>query len=422
MSNVINQELERLKVKKKHSAVALADEILTDRKIIYCLEDFYLYEDGRYKLTEKDQLRHWTKLMLNSQFTTTTSNEIISNISAQGFIPQEKLDDTKYLNLKNGFFNLDTYETIPHTPNIYSTIQLDASYNPEAKCEKWVKALNEMLEEDQGKINLLQEFFGLCLTRDTKYDKALFLLGEGSNGKSVALYILEKLLGGDNTSAIPLEKFGDGHYTAQLFGKLANISIETKVKTSVYDSVFKSMTSGDLMSADRKYRKVFKFRPFCKLLFALNTMPRVDDKTDAFFRRLLILKFNKQFKEEEQNKNLKYQLEEELDGIFNWSLLGLDRLRQRGYFLLTSEIEKEILLYREENNNLLLFVKDVCAIEDNLWLTKDEIYEKYKRWCEDGNCRPLSKNKFGRELPKHFPTVKDKRGARGRYWDGIGWA
>jgi P4 family phage/plasmid primase-like protien len=51
-------------------------------------------------------------------------------------------------------------------------------YEEDAKCELWIKTLNQILEDDQNKLNSLQEFFGYCLTKDTKQLKALLLLGE----------------------------------------------------------------------------------------------------------------------------------------------------------------------------------------------------------------------------------------------------
>ena len=125
---------------------------------------------------------------------------------------------------------------------------------------------------------------------------------------------MAKLLGESNITAVPLEKFDNHFYLVNLFGKLANISLETNAKSEVYDSMFKAVVSGDLIQADQKFKPSFHFNPFCKLIFATNNLPRVDDRSDAYFRRLLIIRFNKQFTEKEQNKNLNEELMLELRG------------------------------------------------------------------------------------------------------------
>jgi putative DNA primase/helicase len=227
------------------------------------------------------------------------------------------------------------------------------------------------------------------------------------------------MLGRENYSAVPLERFDNSHYLADLFGRLANISIETNAKSSVYDSTFKQIVSGDIIQADAKYKRPIKFRPFCKLIFALNNMPRVDDKTAAFFRRLIILRFNRQFKEEDQDKDLKHKLEEELNGIFLWSLEGLERLRSRGRFELSDGMEKEINEYRRQNNNVLLFVEEECNVCPDVTVSKNRLYSLYNQWADSNGYRPLSKVNFGKELTSQFETVNDRRTATERFWDGI---
>jgi len=231
--------------------------------------------------------------------------------------------------------------------------------------------------------------------------------------------VLAELLGNQNYSAVPLEKFNNMHYVANLFGKLANISIETNAKAEVYDSIFKAVVSGDPVEADYKFAAPFTFHPFCKLIFAVNNLPRVDDKTEAFFRRLIILRFNRIFSEREQNKNLKHELMSELDGIFLWFLEGLKRLRKRGYFSIGESIQTEIAQYKRDNNNVLVFVEEECDLDIGESISKQDLYDEYVRYCKDNGNRPLSKLKFGKELLKRFSGIEDQRTYTQRIWAGI---
>lgn len=404
--------------KDNDNPVQIANKILSEHKILYSAGNFYKYKGGCYIEYNINEVKKIIKDILKDDFTSHKAKEIIYALEAETYINEEKLNRTNLLNVKNGLLDIEKFELYPHTPDVLSTIQLVVNYNPNATCNKWKQSLEEIFEGDKGKIELLQEVFGLCLTVEQKYEKALFCLGEGANGKSVVLGVLQKILGKDNYCAIPLELLNNGHYKANLFGKLANISIETNAKSTVYDAIFKAIISGDPIDADPKFKPPFTFTPTCKLIFALNNMPRVDDKTSAFFRRLIILRFNKVFKEEEQNKNLKYELIEELDGIFMWCLEGLKRLSERGGFKISDDIQKEIDEYKRENNNVLLFVDEQCEITPDISITKKDLYEAYKEWCKQNGHYSLSKNKFGIELKKHYDIV-DARVGKERFWAGI---
>ncbi|MDD5653886.1 MAG: phage/plasmid primase, P4 family [Candidatus Omnitrophica bacterium] len=406
-------------VKKEINPVKVASKIALEHNIIFCGNNFYEYQDGRYQLLNDCRIFQWIKIILGDFFNPRRTNEIIHSLKADRYIDINELNKSTLLNLKNGVFDLDTFQLKPHSPDIYSTIQLEVNYDPNAKCPKWEKSVEEIFENKQVNVHILQEFFGLCLTRETKYEKALFCIGEGANGKSTLLEILMNILGKSNYSAVPLEKFDNLHYIANLYSKLANITIETYAKSDIYDSRFKAIVSGDVIEADCKFQKPFTFQPFCKLIIALNNMPRSDDKTSAFFRRLIILRFNRVFTETEQNKNLKKELLSELDGIFLWCLSGLERLRKRGYFELNKEIEQEIFDYKRENNNVIVFVEEECQLDPNCSSSKDSLYAAYAESCRRSGYKALSKLKFGKELKKQFNTISEDRTEESRNWIGI---
>jgi putative DNA primase/helicase len=402
----------------------IADKICKDNILFHCAGRFYKYREGVYEKIENSFLLKQVKTILKDKFQVAKGNDILKTIEIEADIgnPDKLVMNLcpNLINLKNGMLDLTDFSLREHDPIYQSITQINASYNKDADCKKWIKTLLEIFPDCPEKIDLLQEFFGLCLTRDTKYEKALWLLGEGANGKSTILYVLQQILDRANYTSIPLEKFNDFHYTANLFGKMANISIETNAKSAVYDALFKAIVSGDTISADMKYGQVFQFSPYCKLIFALNNMPRVDDKTGAFYRRLIILKLPREFKEEEQNKNLKNELLAEKDGILNWMINGLKRLQARGYFEITGKVKEEVEEYRAENNNVLVFVKEECVLENEAEISKQGLYDAYAQWCKTNGYRGLSKKRFGTEILKHFTSIEEAWAKpEGRVWRGI---
>ncbi|MFH0763466.1 MAG: phage/plasmid primase, P4 family [Candidatus Omnitrophota bacterium] len=402
--------------------IKVEEYILSERRIIYAGNKLYEYTDGVYSFLAPERLHGYIKELVGERFTKKFADEVKFAIQTDTYVEPDKLNDTPLLNLKNGLFDLETYELKPHSPEVLSTIQLNVSYNPNAEPRKFIQFMDEICEGVTEKIDIIQEFFGYCFQRRSNLDKALILIGVGANGKSVLLYVLEILLGEDNISAVPFEKFNNHFYLANLYGKVANISIEANAKAQVYDSTFKAVVTGDSIEVDRKFEKPFSFRPFCKLIFALNNMPRVSDTTDSYFRRLIIISLNRVFQESEQNKNLKYELVEELDGIFLWCLEGLKNLRERGGFRITEDMLAEVAEYRKDNNSVLLFIEEECRLDSDATTVKATLYSRYVEWCERNHNRPVAQRRFGRELKDRYRTITETRTPdrmRSWIWAGI---
>jgi putative DNA primase/helicase len=405
---------------KKINSNEVADAILEKHRLINFADTYYEYRSGCYRSLFIEEVQKWIKDVCGAMFSASRLRNVLVALKTETFIKPDVINGVSFLNVKNGLYDIDNMRLVPHSADVYSINQLNVTYRDDAECPVWEKSLEQIFENDAERIELLQEFFGYCLTRENDYEKALFLFGEGANGKSVVLYVLEELIGKENCSSIALEKFNDSHYIARLRDKLVNISLETNAKTNVYDNMFKAIVTGDTISADEKYGQPFQFKPYCKLLFSTNNMPRVGDKSEGYYRRLLILPFNRQFNKEERDPKLKYKIaSSELDGIFLWALNGLKRLRDRGYFEESASMLNVKDEYRKENNNVIIFVEEMSVLDAHDDISKDDLYQAYNNWCLDSGYRPLSKITFGRELIRQYTSVNKGRCSSARTWKGI---
>jgi len=228
--------------------------------------------------------------------------------------------------------------------------------------------------------------------------KSLFFIGEGANGKSVFLETLAAVL--DNVSHLELSELFDRFKIAELEGKLANIC--TDVETSkVMDARFKKIVAGEPQSAERKFKEPFEFQPFAKILFSANDFIPTKDRTHGYYRRFDILKFNRIFKTEEQKPELLQELKEEVPGIFNWALEGLERLSQQNWIMTKSSyMENCHNEFRRATNPLQLFVEEECVVEVNASVDSNELRSGYKHYCEDKGYKVLSDNNLGKELKR----------------------
>ena len=168
------------------------------------------------------------------------------------------------------------------------------------------------------------------------------------------------LLGKKNVSNIPWQEIGDKFKTAELLGKLANVFSDLPSKSIDDTGIFKVVTGEDYLMAEKKNKNPFKFKPFARLVFSCNELPRnYVDRTEGFYRRLIIVPFNRQIEKNKIDKALKYKFQREKEGIFNWALEGLKRLYENNFEFseneLTDGVKKE---YKRENNNVISFVEE----------------------------------------------------------------
>lgn len=398
------------------------------KDVIFCLEEkcFYMYEKGVWNKIFEREMHDivLTKKSLVKKMSLQGLKNVVDRIATITQVHLENFNMDEVVNFENGLFYLDTFEIKDHNQNVLSTIRIPYSYSPTAQCPLWEKTINEIMENDKSKIQTLQEFFGYCLTREVKYEKALIMIGEGANGKSTILSTLEHMVGTNNCSALSLRHFSDPQKTSVLKGKLINICGEVPKKIEDYEAEFKTIVTGEQLTVSPKYVQEYKIRPFCKLIMAINEFPHIDDKTSAFYRRLLLLELKRQFSEEEQNTSLREELIPELPGIFNWSIVGLSRLRLRGKFIVDEYMLQAIENVRESNNPIISWAKDHLMVLKGEELFKGDAFEEYKKWSEKSGYKPYGLAKFGAEVFKIFQkdTDKDRRqghGDRKKIWPNL---
>jgi len=405
---------------EKISTNEVARKIRAQQTLIFLGGQFCVYKGGRYVPVSKDEIHHLIKVAVNGSFSSALRNEIRACLEADAFIRHDNLNiPSKLINLTNGLLDLESFELQPHDPKFHFMAQIESSYIAGSECPKWIGFLKEALGDDLKKIDLVQEFFGYCLNPVTNMEKSLMLLGEGANGKSVVLNVLRGLLGDANCSSIQMENFDNRNYRAEFFEKMVNISTETNTKAHVYEAIFKELVSGETITADRKYEQPFSFKNTCKLAFAFNEMPRVDDKSKAFYRRILMVPFNTYVPEEKQDRLLSTKLLEEKAGILLWSMEGLKRLRTQGVFTQPESVKNALEAYKRENNNIINFVEECCLFSEADRTDKSVLYLAYSRFCKENGYQAQNKLNFGKNLLRTFHQVKDDRISSKRFWKGI---
>ena len=191
-----------------------------------------------------------------------------------------------------------------------------------------------------------------------------------------------KLLGQQNVSSLPLEKFSDSHGLETTLGKLVNIVTDVGEIDKVSEGMIKQFTGGDHMFFNPKFKQGFSAKPTAKLIFSTNTRPPFRDRSEGIWRRMLLAPFAVTIPLEEQNPNLAEELTQELSGIFNWAVDGYRSLLQRGHFAEPDQCRKAKNEYRLETNPARAFLKESCEAMADATVLCDDLYFGYDSYCK----------------------------------------
>jgi len=419
MMSDIDSELEKLLHAKTQETVAAkkwnpnitARNIINRFNIFFYGDSFFIYSKGRFVMQTDNQMKEIIHDTLGDDYRQSKFKETQDCMVAQCLA--QDINQTHGLNVLNGVLDFDTLTLRDHTPSERFTNQICTIYNPEAKAPKWLGFLKQILGDEPAKIDVLQEYAGYCLDQSANLETILFLLGRGANGKSVFANTIHLVIGEDNCDTMSLDELRNKNYLADLLGKLVNIATESQSKAEVYESTLKRLASGEHIKVDRKFKNPFTFKSNCKHIYCLNNLPRVGDKTDAFFRRIIAVPFNIQIKREDQVLGLHRQLaNEERSGILNWMLEGYLRLkRQNWQFTKSEQVEALADEYRKDNNNVLSFVDERCYLDEPEAFTSNEVlYENYVEYCKKSGVQPVKKKSLVHELVENFHLKREKLG------------
>lgn len=310
-------------------------------------------------------------------------------------------------------FTGETVDEVKPSPNYYCNFRIPYDYIADAECPKFIDFLNDIFENDQERIDLIQEIMGACLLYDKCMQNLVIFLGKGSNGKSLLASVIKKMLGAQNVSAIALDKLSGDRFSKQnLDKKLLNISSETNPEKVYSTSDLKTLTGGDAVEVEKKFCDAYTTELYCKFILLANDMIQTADYSDGFYRRLMIIPFNKQYydlapgekpEEGKQYKNiyLEAELAEELPGIFNFAMEGLLRLSQNDFnFTSSQECENALKRYKNEHNVVKTFMNERILVDGNSdsKIRSSDLFPKFEDFCRENHyfrqSRQITRTKF----------------------------
>jgi len=399
----------------------LAEIIMQFDHFIFDRGELYYYDKGVYVPGGNDYVKLKAKERLEDDYKNYRGEEVLHNVKLVKKHDAAKLDDSPtFINLGNGLLDWNTKELCKHNHVSGSTIRIPVQYDPDATCHLIEKFLHEVLPPDC--IDLIFEAIGYCLIYDIRFEKAFLFLGNGANGKSTLIKLLKQFLGKDNVATESLQDITENRFRAgNLAGKLVNLFPDLDNRALRGTGSFKALVSGDPITVEKKYKEPFTLENKAKMIFSCNEIPRSYDTSPAFYRRLIIIRFPNSFPEGKADTGLLDKLisGDEFSGLLNKALVGLNRLFKNDKFSATESTIIELRKYREDNENVILFIDEMCKVGNQFEIPISELFETYGEWCEDQGIKAFGKQSFNKQLNNSLDNLIQGRDGTIRTWKGI---
>lgn len=422
-------------------AYLIAKIFVEEKDIIRFKDNFYQYVDGIWEKRGDERIKSEISREYTLEFSATTTNQIkevtrsITDITYQTYheqIEHLQTNPTTTINLADGIFDIKTKTTKPYTRDDFKFHKLpftykqnpfshsfmhflttsmnfpDDIYQPE-KAKQYKEEQPDLWEEYLKTIRFIQEWMGYSLLPGNLYHKNLIMFGDGRNGKGILKDVWSLMLGQTNVSYLDLSSINDERVISATKNKLVNFSPDLKAGQQLDTGTIKAAASGEEVQSNEKFKQPEMFRFTAKLVISCNDLPYIKNIGAAVRERFFVLPFNRVFSEHERDHHLLDKLKNDLEDIFSWAVVGLERLQERGRFepphMCTTQLEEYLL----DNDTIAMYINEEQLVSEDPEdkVLKSTFYDNYKYYCTSSNYKPLGRNKFYTLLRKKgFKEVK----------------
>lgn len=421
-----NDEVVEEKPKKKFRLTELgnAERIAYEYgHIIRYVSDvgWYIWDGKRWRFDTKKEIERITAKVLRSLYKSDDELEQkwakscerrnVRMNSIKDLMPlvpaeREDFDQHKYLfNVENGVVDLKTGKLLPHDRELGITKITNITFDENAKCPTWLGFLDQVFLGDKELIEYMQRLIGYSLTGDISEQIMMFLVGNGSNGKSTFINIIKDLMGeygkqANSETFIKKQNSGANNDIARLVGARFVSAIESEEGEKLSESFVKQITGGEPVLARFLRQEFFEFTPEFKVFFTTNHKPVIGGLDEGIWRRVKLIPFNLSLPAHKRDKKLPEKLSLEMPGILNWAIEGCLKWQKDG--LKEPKVVAEATgKYKEDMDILGPFLNEVCYTDlgnEAVIIEAKELYNAYDTWCFQSGERSLGNRSFYRML------------------------
>ncbi|MBD5178113.1 MAG: hypothetical protein HDT00_00230, partial [Bacteroidales bacterium] len=324
--------------------------------------------------------------------------------------------DRRYIAFQNGIFDLDSGKLKAFSIKYRPFIALDVDYGDERSLYKelderyggswernpaklWLRKIDEIIP-NRDMQDAFQQFCGsLLIDRErVRVEYICYLVGSGSNGKSVVAGAIAGVFGDEFFSRFSLKqlfKDGDARVNiAALEGKICNLIGDLEARDVRGGGDFKRAVSGEKFQGRRNYKDPITVQ-FPPLLCCTNELPESADDSWGYHRRQLpVYTTRRQWGEGDKDPMLTQKLTtaDARRYIFTWIYEGYRKImRNGGNIRLGEDVLRAQRVLQDHANSArswwsdggYVLVAEPQARRDPRWRLQTELYAEYRAYVRE---------------------------------------
>lgn len=385
--------------------------VLQNYSIIQLSDKSYVYEGGSYKFDP--YLKKIGGIISKCLFDCVKTARKITDITKL-LLMQSSIDKTieevnnypkNWVVFANGMFDPIEWKMYPHKAEYLAVNQINFNFDSTKDfCNDGTHTLdillNYLIPDEDNRKTVLQ-YFGYSFVTDFKYQKLLSFVGRGRTGKSELLSLLANTLGTNNIAACSLEDLASKRFApAELFLKVANLCGDISRKMISDTTMLKVVTGHDTISGEFKGKDAFRFKSYAKEIFSCNSFPEINESSNAFYDRLLLVQTCHE-KDRVYISDITKKLQAEKDYFIYRCMKALSELYRQNGFTESQACRNMVNEIRSISDSIYSFTTERLSILEGskIYTKKSTMFDAYKEFCESEiGEEPVSKKELHRSL------------------------
>ena len=416
----------------------MAQDIITTWNCVYLAGKdeniaFYYGELDRY-ITDRDFIKNYMiKKYGDANMQTSKMDEVMEqvNIILKADTKYHSTRNTEYVLCDRQLVSMLRDDVRPNTRTIYTDVHYPFSFMDREEFDsfdgraksfmKQISCNNPMVEK------VIWECLGCMIAPSAKFGKIFIWYGSGANGKSLLLNIMEAIMGNLLTHSNILN-INDKFALEDVVNGISNVTDDVGITTLKETGILKSLVDGSVINVNRKFKQPIKWKPDSQFVMCCNEIPKIADTTRGMIRRLAFIPFDMQLRDDEidiflldkilaDKNNLRYILSGAIyayrDAVNAGHLTKLDKQKELTDDFIEENKEPISAFYDwivDDHNGLDAFVRYLDG------KTTEEMYEEYKKWCDNNQLKPDTQRtfttRFGKKLPANITKKVMKLGGQ----------
>lgn len=277
--------------------------------------------------------------------------------------------------------------------------------------------------EDEARARMLAvlEFIGASvLGMAPTMSKAMMLYGPGGTGKSTLIELMTRWCKPEAVCSVTPQDMGDNRFaSARLDGAVLNVIDDLPAEPISDAGDWKSAVTGGRIDVERKGRDGYGIFPRAGHLYAGNRLPAAIKANSGFWRRWLVIKYDRVFADTAASKDVLTPMLGEMDKLVAHAVAAfMDTGGNGGRGYTQPACHRKVMSEWEQiSDSVAAFVAEHVRPADpsafgSTLPRRSQVYNDYRKFCETNGRRPVAAGEFYRRLDDAGFRQKKIKGIR----------